>query len=398
MALSPATQKQAFKPIAFLLDTGTGGLSADYVTLYIRPEELTVTSPARSVVHQTLGGAWIDNYGAGIKRITISGTTGWHPDGSIFGLEGGLERFKKLQSIVYDNYFASRKRKIEAGEDPAKVKVIFIDRLNEICSSVSPVTVTLKRSKNRPLLHQYNIVMDVVEADADSAYVILLDGLLSMGSLGALGSLSASISSLSNLSNGLSLSSGLSCLTEIAKFGSTCVGLYQSVHNTYKNGGILPAAMSVSSILTSSFGTNICQTAAGLLGVESEKATAMMGTMANMMKMAGTFGNIYCLLNNAFKYGLKGTDYSSILGASFCSSTSGGASLSQYVTEGVSVFDSIFGTNISTGSINISSAAAGMMSSYGLGSSSSKGASDSAVTALVKNVNSGISKVKDMLF
>lgn len=388
MALSPATQKQTFKPIAFLLDSGgVGGLSSDYVTLYIRPEELNVTSPSRSVVHQTFGGAWVDSYGAGISRITISGTTGWHPEGGIFGAEGGLERFQKLQNVVFNNYHANRKKKIESGESPYAVKLIFIDRLDEICSSVIPVTFTLKRSKSRPLLMQYQIVLDVVEAQADNAYVILLDAMMQTGGLGALGSLSASVDSLKKLSGGLSLSSGLSCVTEIAKFGSTCVGLYSSVKNTYKNGGILPAAMSVSSIVTSSFGTNICQTAAGLLGVESEKASAVFSTMADVMKMAGTFGNVYCLLSNAFKNGLKGTDYSSLLGASFCSSTSGGTSLSQYVTEGVSVFDKVFGTNISTGSVDISSKAMDLMSSFGLGSADTSKVTDKELAATVRQVN-----------
>lgn len=387
---TPSTQKQKYRPVAFLLDTGTVGLSADYVNLYIRPEELTETAPSRSTVHQTMGGAWVDSFGQGIRRITISGNTGWHPESSLFGMEGGLERFKKLQNIVFNNYFAGRKAKIEAGEDPAKVKVIFIDRLDEICSSVVPVTFTLRRNKSRPLLMQYNIVFDVVEAEADNAYVILLDGLLSLGNIGALGSLFGSVSSLTSLSNGLSVASGLSCVSEIAKFGISCAGLYTSVYNTYKNGGILPAAMSAASIASSSFGANICQTVAGMIGADPEKASSMMGTMANVMKLGGTFGNIYCLLKNAFRNALKGSDYSSILGASFCSSTAGGAPLSQYVLDGVSVFDSIFGTNDSAGTVSMTSEAADTMASNGLGSTHTV-STDSDVAVLVKAAREGVS-------
>src|ERR1035437_1247118 len=46
-------------------------------TLTVNPEDLTVTEPSRVAVQQTMGGAWVDSFGPGLRTINISGVTGW---------------------------------------------------------------------------------------------------------------------------------------------------------------------------------------------------------------------------------------------------------------------------------------------------------------------------------
>ena len=85
----PSTQKAFFKPIAFMLDPG-GSEDVEYVNLYIRPEDLTFSEPSRVITHQTFGKAWADNFGPGLKRITIAGHTGWCGEG-LLEVENGME-------------------------------------------------------------------------------------------------------------------------------------------------------------------------------------------------------------------------------------------------------------------------------------------------------------------
>ena len=47
------------------------------MTLFINPENFSQTEPARINVTQTKGGIFVDQFGPGIKTITISGVTGY---------------------------------------------------------------------------------------------------------------------------------------------------------------------------------------------------------------------------------------------------------------------------------------------------------------------------------
>ncbi len=199
----PSTQKAFFKPIAFMLDPG-GSEDVEYVNLYIRPEDLSYPEPSRITTHQTLGKAWVDNYGERLKRLIISGNTGWRGEGPIT-VEDGIERFQILRQVVFEKWHQLRRTKLENGDDPNDVKLIYVDKLNDICCTVVPISFTLKRSKSRPLLMMYNVVMDVVDADASDTYISMLDTALLVDEIVALDSFGVSIDNLGDFVENLNL-------------------------------------------------------------------------------------------------------------------------------------------------------------------------------------------------
>lgn len=109
-------------------------------------------------VQQTLGGAWIDTFGPGIATINISGHTGWRT-----GAQWEAE-FKKLREVAFTGWHAA----VEASKDPEKEYLQFVDVLDSRCVYVVPLSFSLKRNKNRPLLAMYNISFSVIR-DAGSA-------------------------------------------------------------------------------------------------------------------------------------------------------------------------------------------------------------------------------------
>ncbi|HEX5678796.1 MAG TPA: hypothetical protein VFX91_12595, partial [Alcanivorax sp.] len=112
----------------------------------IRPEELTVIEPSRAAVQQTLGGAWLDNFGPGIKSVNIGGHTGWR---ALYGDEDGFALFKRLNNTVFRLWHAKRAAAIEAGRDPDLIQLVFVDELDELVYVVAPLSFQLRRSKSR---------------------------------------------------------------------------------------------------------------------------------------------------------------------------------------------------------------------------------------------------------
>lgn len=311
----PSTQKAFFKPIAFILDPG-GNEDGEYVNLYIRPEDLSYPEPSRIATHQTLGQAWVDNYGEGLKRLTISGNTGWRGEGLI-DAEDGIDRFQSLRLVVFEKWHQLRQIKLENGEDPNDVKLVYVDKLNDICCTVVPVSFTLKRSKSRPLLMMYNIVMDVVEADASDAYIAMLDTALIVDEIAALDSFGASINNLGEFIKNMNLTTGIAAVSSMVRFVGMTMKVMETVSDTYKQDGIINAVLKASAIGISGVGVNVCRALCQLTGLPQD-------TLFNLMWGASVYGNLLCILKNAFRADLMYPDYSDIYGASFCSSTVGG--------------------------------------------------------------------------
>lgn len=150
----PRTQK--YQKIGFVLE----GVAH---WLVIRPAELTIDEPSRSNVHQTLGGAWADVFGAGVGSINISGTTGW---GSNKQYDGFLA-WKDLHENVWRKW-----AKLVERSDPELVRLDFVDELDEQVFRVIPDKFQLKRNKSNPLLHNFNISMTILEIGGIGSYLI----------------------------------------------------------------------------------------------------------------------------------------------------------------------------------------------------------------------------------
>lgn len=150
----PPSQTGVARPISFFL-TIDGTKEAD-VDLFVRPEDLQWTEPSRTSVMQTIGGAWTDNFGAGVPTITLSGHTGWRPDGAGKDWE---TRFDMLYEQVFKKYHAGVAEK----KDPEKVVLELVDVLDKRAAVVVPHSFVLKRNRSRPLLKQYNISLTQVK-------------------------------------------------------------------------------------------------------------------------------------------------------------------------------------------------------------------------------------------
>lgn len=125
----------------------------------LRPEEVVYTHPTRASVIQTLGGAWVDDFGEGLTDITLSGTTGWHRQSGL----GGEESFLLLRAGVFEAYHQLRMEAAQAGQDPDRIQLVWVDTLHLCSYIVYPVSLQTRKHKSRPLLFQYQLRLTGLE-------------------------------------------------------------------------------------------------------------------------------------------------------------------------------------------------------------------------------------------
>lgn len=128
--------------------------------LLARPEDLTYTHPTRATVIQTLGGAWVDDFGEGLTDIVINGHTGWRYAPDIEGAgdsQDGLQRMRDLRYYPFEAYHQARMEAAQAGISPDSIQLFFADALNQAAYLVYPLTLQVRKHKSRPLLYQYQL-------------------------------------------------------------------------------------------------------------------------------------------------------------------------------------------------------------------------------------------------
>lgn len=329
----PTDQRAGVRPIAFLLQK-MGGFSTP-VTLKIRPEDLTHNEPSRSNVTQTLGRytqGWVDNFGAGLPSVTISGHTGWRS--SAGSGEDGAQAFETLNTLVQHEYHEARQAAIDSGLDPATVKLLFIDMLDGFTYSVTPTQFVLRRSKSRPLLFQYNIALQAVDTMIDNPLMVLpFSGSFSMG-LGALDSVIGRIEGFASSINGW--------ISEAVAFKDRLMAPIAQTVGTFVNQSAR-VFRAVQSVVAT--GENaISSTANDLIGLASDMAlvgtninrtfSSINGVPAHISSAIGNvsaaYNELYCIFKNSLKKRKTYQDYSDMFGASNCSSTTGGSAPSAY--------------------------------------------------------------------
>lgn len=323
----PSSQKAGVRPISFLLDSQLGAAPA-FVDLVVRPEDLTRTDPSRISVQQTLGGAWADSFGAGIAQITISGHTGWRRTEGVS--DDGLERFTKLKENVFDNWHQQRSTNIKAGLDPDEVRLVFSDALDNFSVVVAPMSFTLRRSRSRPLLCQYQIAMMVLD-DTGATSSSLFGGL--GGFLGAdllesvgLDSLTASVNSITGYINNVHTFVNGSLVAPVRAFMNQTARLYGAVRGTLSAASAVVGSVISVAQMTARAGINLFRTLAAVASIPQQAKAALMA-------VAGAYSNIYCVLRNALRQQIHYQDYTDLYGASNCSSTSGGRPISSLAGE-----------------------------------------------------------------
>lgn len=326
------------------------------VTLPIRPEDLTRTESTAATVHQTLGRevrGWVDDFGQALPSCTISGNTGWRVAAGT-GLDGS-QSFEELNDLVQHTYPERRQAAIDAGADPANVRLLFVDALDDFAWSVHPMQFVLRRSKSRPLLFQYNITLQALATSVDAPNVVVPNyGDPNAGKK----SLASATSTISSAQSWVSkaLSAFKSALSPIASLVSKFVGITASVFNTVK-----ATIKDITTLVTGGANALISLAAgmaqAGLNIFRSIVAIANLpaSLKAQAMRIAAAYNEVACIFMNALRPRPSYENYSGLYGASNCSSTTGGSAASAYA--GTNVFQLMQPSSSTAGTMTVSSGA-----------------------------------------
>jgi hypothetical protein len=321
---------QKTRPISFVLHDTANGIQPIFFPLSIRPEELTRAETSRLTASQTFGGAWADNFGAGIPTVNISGHTGW----GVGYRPAGRDQFETLHRLVFAEWHRLRDQALKKGVDPDKVKLIFSDKLDNFDWVVAPQSFSLRRSKSRPLLFQYQISLLKLSDDVKET-MEALDRMLSGSSddsiMKALDSLMDSITKLDV--KGLTESTGKvmgalakpfnklleysrDVLDEVVKKVTDAKGVVQAVTN-----GLLDIASALSRAAA-----NATHTVMAIFSFPDY-------VKAQLVRVSTAFNNAFCTIQNIFTRRKYIPNYDGIFGASTCSSTAGGKPISQFANE-----------------------------------------------------------------
>lgn len=135
-----------------------------------RPEDITYTHPTRASVVQTLGGAWVDDFGEGLVDIVLNGHTGWRALDAGHPLDDGMIKLYDLRHNLFEVYHQDRMAAAQDGLDPDDAVQLFLnDALHKIGFRVYPVSLQIRKNKSRPLLYQYQLRLTGLEKHIDSA-------------------------------------------------------------------------------------------------------------------------------------------------------------------------------------------------------------------------------------
>lgn len=355
---SPRTsQKADVRPISFVLDNM--GSLGDPITLPIRPEELTRTEPARATVHQTIGRnttGWVDHFGKGLPTITISGTTGWHYNPSVG--RDGFQSFEALNDLVVHRFPKFKQDAIDSGRDPAGVKLLFVDLLDNFTYPVTMQNFTLRRSKSRPLLFQYNIAMQALSDSIDAPGIAIpnfgsvFGGLQALG--GAISTFDSFMDSIEGWINGaVRFVDGVvgPIAATVKAFTGKVNAILKRIDGVVRSAGnlITGTANKLIGIAVdlASTGRNVMRTINGIVGLPSL-------LKANLGRVASAFNEVVCIFSNSLRPRGRYEEFTDLFGASNCSSTTGGRNPSIYA--GSNVFGTMYGASRVDG-VSVSSAA-----------------------------------------
>jgi len=340
---TPATQKAADCPITFVMDDESAG-TTDEFSLLIRPEQLTIGFPSRMTVNQSLGGGWADAFGEGLEEGTFAGTLGWRASSND---SGGIERLANMKRFVYSDWHAKRAAAVAKGDDPSKVKLILVDTLNNYTRVIAPRLFELQRSKNSPLMARYRFNFVMISKDATGSDLLGGDfgDLFGGGLLGSIASTVGSwVDSFTTSINNITVRIreaykwvDKTIITPVRAVVGKTMQIYRAVNDMVTAGvGITRQVGSIATLATQAV-SNVFKSAALVLGIPNIAKAAIMGVVRE-------FSNIFCLLQNARKL-LTYEDYSDIYGASNCSSTNGGRSISVYSGSTNNTFSAVSATS-----------------------------------------------------
>ncbi|HET7675828.1 MAG TPA: hypothetical protein VFL54_09930 [Gammaproteobacteria bacterium] len=325
--MTPSSQKAGERPIGFTLYDAEKARIVSHMNLVIRPEDLTRDEPSRLSAHQTLGGAWADDFGEGLTSIEITGHTGWRGSKD----RDGAAIFHALHEDIFKQWHKRRRERSDNGGDPDTIEMIFDDDLNGHSDVVVPRQFKLLRHKSRPLLKQYRISMVKLRDTADAAAELadpITDAIVNpYGRYAA-----ASIGLKTNTAKQLALADGVNAaLGDIQGISdailTTSTGMLQAVLDVGSQAAGVFDAVTSPLLYTTLQVQKACRNAFWMLATPYG---VTQNAVYTLMQMSSTFNEAYCTLLNGFNILRQFPDIEDIFGASNCSSTGGGRPLSPF--------------------------------------------------------------------
>lgn len=324
---TPSSQKQGTRNVGFMLWNTQGGVESEH-NLVIRPEELSKQDPSRINVAQTLGGAWADSFGPGVSQISLSGHTGWRGTKD----RDGIGLFADLYRTGFVRWHDLRNANITRGRDPDEIQLIFSDFLDDVAVVVAPLSFTLKRHKSRPLLAQFQIALSVLGPVGDEVRKLREDAVTEMisSSKARYKAAQEALPAIIEAQRELAAKAGgfLSPVTSIAaamlNFSIGALELVQDLADTSAavfdavTAPVLQAIASIEQAARNAFQilTSLADGGASIFNILQSAASALH--------------NAYCTIVSGFLIGTTIPDFSTLFGASTCSSTAGGRPVSIY--------------------------------------------------------------------
>ncbi len=119
------------------------------------PEDMSYTYPTRATAINTLGGAYVDDFGSAIAEINIRGNTGYKMGGSM--ITSGDLLMASLRNMIVQSYHQQQLMLSRMGMDPDIIQLMLVDTLNLTMFKVYPRQFQLQRSKQSPLLYRFNL-------------------------------------------------------------------------------------------------------------------------------------------------------------------------------------------------------------------------------------------------
>lgn len=147
MALVMGSTKSAKSFYKQTFELKISGKSDFIYTLIVNPEDMQMDEPPRSSVTQTLGGAFVTDFGQGLPSVVISGTTGYRQRTNTEGKQtDGYDAFVQFREKIY--------RKFVKTNDP-KMELFWYNWEDNEYYKVQPMSFRLMRNKSEPLLYRY---------------------------------------------------------------------------------------------------------------------------------------------------------------------------------------------------------------------------------------------------
>jgi len=318
----PSSQKAGQRPISFVL---RGGGDYVVVNLVIRPEQLTKTSPSRLSVHQTLGGAWADNFGPGISRIQISGHTGWRR--VVGNDDDGVDRFTRLKTAVFDKWHARRQLQTTRGLNPDDVQLILVDTLNRAVTVVAPFAFSLLRSRMQPLLYKYQIdLTELKQHPGSMPHVPVQDEPAPEAvRVSMIDSLTESINRITEFIEAVRVGIDRVLVAPVQEFMRQTARLYSAMRTAIREMTAVAESLIQVAQLAARAGLNLFRTLAAVAGLPSM-------VRQRLMAVAGAYSNVLCLLySEMIRWPRFFQDFTPMMGASNCSSVGGGRPITRFV-------------------------------------------------------------------